>query len=117
MNRGVQFCDQVADDRMIAAFVRAEFDSARFGQIYHQSLRSLGGDRTLIDAPDTADNGANEMRRSLLRAIRGYGANQYLFAGWPPNVEWWRCRAALDELGTYKYAHYQTWADLSGGRG
>lgn len=110
------FLDQVADDVMIAAFVKAEFDSARFQAAYRQETGHLNvaqGD--LIDQPDTANREANDRRRRLLRAVRGYNAGRYLFQGWPTDVQWWRARVALDELARFKYAQYQTWVDLSKG--
>jgi hypothetical protein len=112
----VDFIRQVSDDAMIAAFVQAEFDSARFQAPYRQGLQLLGvGRGGLIDHPDLGNQIANARRRSLLRAVRGYGTGQYLFKDWPANVEWWRVRTALDELKTYKFAHYQTWVDLTKG--
>lgn len=112
----MELLEEVADDVMIAAFVQAEFDSARFREPYRQGVRSFGvGRGGLIDHPDTANAVANGRRRALLRAVRGYGAGQYLFRGWPADVRWWRACVALAELAKLRYAHYQTWVDLTKG--
>lgn len=101
---------------MVAAFVRAEIDSARFSRPYQDGLRSLRvRRRDLVSRPNLNNPVANEQRRFLLRGVRGYGINKFLFQGWPANVEWWRVRVALEELSTFQYAHYATWLTLSGG--
>ena len=112
----MKLLDQVADDVMVAAFVKAEFDSARFGEHYRQILQGLGGDRgRVIDHPDTTNSEANDQRRTLLRGVRGYGIGTALFTGWPTDVQWWRARVELDDLAGLRYADYSTWVDLSKG--
>jgi hypothetical protein len=112
----MEFIEHVTEDHMVAAFVRAEIDSARFAAPYRTLLQQLGvGRGGLIDRPDFANQVANQRRRFLLRSVRGYGINQYLFRGWPADVEWWRVRVTLEELKTLKFAHYQTWLDLTKG--
>ena len=99
---------------MVAAFVRAEFDSARFKAGYRDGLRALGvGRGGLIDNADLANQKANQRRRFLLR-FRGY-PDDFLFRGWPSGVEWRSVRLSLDELATTRYANYDTWIRLSGG--
>jgi hypothetical protein len=112
----VEFVERVTEDHMVAAFVRAEFDSARFAKPYRDGVKELRvNPRGLIDKPDLSNQRANENRRLLLRGVRGYGIEQALFRGWPADVEWWRVRVSLEELGAFKYAHYQTWLDLTKG--
>lgn len=112
----MEFLNKVTEDHMVAAFVRAEIDSARFSNPYRQLLAQLRvGRGGLIDRPDLSNEAANKRRRFLLRMVRGYQANQFLFRGWPDGVEWWRVNVPLDELKSFKYAHYQTWIDFTKG--
>ena len=61
----MDYQEQVSDDWMVAAFVQAEFDSARFKDAYRQAFRALGvGRGGLIDHPDTSNPLANHRRRS-----------------------------------------------------
>jgi len=112
----VEFVERVTEDHMVAAFVQAEIDSARFSKPYREGLRYLGvGRGGLIDTPDLSNENANEGRRFLLRGVRGYGIEQFLFRGWPGDIEWWRFTVSLDELKDFKYAHHQTWIDFTKG--
>ena len=112
----MELLEEVDDDVMIAAFVQAEFDSPRFGPGYEARLRELGGARgDVIDHPDMSDRAANDMRRALLRHVRGYETGQYLFEDWPTDVQWWRARVGLAELTTLMYANHPTWLCLTGG--
>jgi hypothetical protein len=112
----VEFVEQVIEDHMVAAFVQAEIDSARFSKPYREGLKYLGvGRGGLVDRPDLTNKTANDRRRLLLREIRGYGVEKYLFRGWPTDIEWWRVQVLLDELKTFKFANYQTWIDLTKG--
>lgn len=112
----MEFVERVTEDHMVAAFVQAEIDSERFAKPYREGLKFLGvGRGGLVDTPDVTNAIANERRRLLLRGVRGYGVDQFLFRGWPKEVAWWRVTVPLDELKTFKYAHYQTWIDFTKG--
>ena len=82
------------EDEMIAAFVRAELESPRFGAALRTTLAELGMSVEVVSAaPSIA--GANEARRQLLAAYRGWGQYESVFGGMPDDVVWsW---ADLDE--------------------
>jgi len=105
-----------ADKDMVLAFLKAEIDSPRFGSYYGAILTQWGLDRTLlIDRADLGNMKDNQIRTELLKAVRGYTAGQYLFAGFPPNVQWRRTDLEPTELKRLKYANFPTWVTLSSG--
>jgi len=104
------------EDDVVFAFLQAEIDSARFGPIYQTILANSGLDRhSIIDSPDRNSQQANHIRRELLRLIRGYGASQALFAGFPIDVTWRRVALGQTDLSQLKYANCPPWVELSRG--
>ena len=82
------------EDEMIAAFVRAELDSPRFGAELRSTLAKLGMSVEVVSAAPSVTH-ANQARRLLLAAYRGWGQYESVFGGMPNDVVWsW---AALDE--------------------
>jgi hypothetical protein len=73
---------------MVAAFLQAEISSSRYSKLIQPNLEYNGLSRDLIDAPDLENESHNYIRRMLLRAYRGYGANRLLFTGFPSDVSW-----------------------------
>jgi hypothetical protein len=108
------------ENEMIAAFLRAEIDSSRYGNNFViAGLRELGQERILIDEPNLADAQANALRRHLMR-YRGYQTRQALFAGFPSDVTWRRVELEPCDFTTMRYindARTATphWVNLSNG--
>jgi len=91
---------------MIAAYLRAELDSDRFGP----QLRSLlARDRRELASADAS------YRRRLLDEHRGYGSRTGMFGGFPRDLEWYRASLERDELLDIRYIDYSWWVELSGG--
>ncbi len=104
------------EDDTILAFLRAEIDSARFGSKYAAILSNSRLDRrSLIDKPDLNSAQDNWTRRELLKLVRGYGSNAYLFRGFPTNVQWRRLGLQSNDLSNLKYANCSPWVELSHG--
>jgi hypothetical protein len=104
------------EDDVVLAFLQAEIDSARFGSLYQATLANSRLDRvSVIDNPDRNSQQANQIRRELLRLIRGYGAGQFLFAGFPIDVTWRRVALEQTDLPKLKYAKCPPWIELSRG--
>lgn len=104
------------ENDIVLAFVQAEIDSARYGELYSGTLLNSGLDRqSLVDAPNLRSARDNLVRRDLLRAIRGYPSGTLLFTGFPTNVLWRRTTIMPDEFRILKYAKYPSWEALSGG--
>lgn len=101
-----------SEEEMVLAFLRAEYHSPRFKALIR---RALGGTADLLHRPRLDDAAENRARKAALAAVRGYGDDNYLFRGFPSDVEWTLVSLTRDELGDLLYANYPTWVDLSGG--
>jgi len=102
---------------MVLAFIKAEVDSVRFGALYQNcfdQLKPYGFDRgALVDGADIHSAQQNAVRKEILKAIRGYGANQFLFIRFPTNVTWRRLALEQMDLCKLKYANCPPWVELS----
>jgi hypothetical protein len=106
----------VTEHEMVLAFLQSEIDSARFGLHYQGILTQWGLNRaSLIDQANLANADDNHFRTELLKSVRGYEANQYLFNGFPSHVQWRRVELEIVELTLLKYANFPTWITLSEG--
>jgi hypothetical protein len=109
-----------SEDEMIAAFLRAEIDSSRYGNNHVKAgLGRFGLDRRVIDAPNLADVDENEVRKRLME-YRGYQARELLFSGFPLDAIWRRVELDVHDFETMRYindARTSTpcWTSLSGG--
>ena len=99
---------------MIAAFLAAEAGSARYGPRIRELLAALGQPPGIAEHPDTGDAAANEVRRRVLAAYRGYPAGD-VFTGMPADVAWHHAALTPAELATVRYIDYDYWTDFSGG--
>jgi hypothetical protein len=97
------------EEEMIEAFVLAELDSTRHGQPYPQ-LAGLSGDLSRYRGSTPL---ASALRRTALYLFRGYGQNEYLFAGFPTDAQWKLVAVPVGELEGWLYAHEDTWLTLS----
>ena len=102
---------------MILAFLKAEADSPRWAN--HHLLPRLSQTEfsrsQLIEQADLADNRQNAVRRAILRAYRGFGANDALFRGFPDDVTWRRVEIEPTDHGRLRYANAPPWMQLSDG--
>src|SRR5688572_4558672 len=63
---------------MIAAFLRAELHSERFGTAVQAAMRRHRVPRRAVEHPDTADARQNAQRLAILRDYRRYGLDRSL---------------------------------------
>ena len=102
-------------DEMVACFLQGELSSERFGQGIRDALLACGQPETLLTRPDLADQHANQARRALLAATRGYGEDREIFEHFPATVRWVRARLTAAELAQVRYIEYSYWNEISGG--
>ena len=103
---------EVVEDEVVAAFLRGELASSRYGE----KLRGLlGGETELVERPDLADASANRRRRALLDEHRAFERRKGLFAGFPERVDWFRAALTRAELLSILYIDWDWWLELSGG--
>ncbi len=69
----------------------------------------------MLTRPDLADQHANEARRALLAATRGYGEDREIFEHFPATVRWEWIRLTAAELAQVRYIEYSYWNEISGG--
>lgn len=100
---------------MVAAFLRGEYDSARFGKQVKDALDKFAADPKIITQPDLRSGRENALRRAVLHEARGYGSATSWFAGMPEHVEWYRAELAREELPNIRYIVYSYWIELTGG--
>jgi len=102
---------------MILAFLRGDIDTrTERRDVYLKALLQIRTDRSqLIDLADLENPGQNDERRTLLGAVRGYGRDLALFAGFPDDTTWRLVTVRPAEIKSFKYAKCEPWASLSGG--
>jgi hypothetical protein len=111
----VRILGESREEDMVAVFLQGELSSHRFGPAVRDAL--LAGDEleSLLTDPDVKDQRANQARRAVLAATRGYGEDRELFEHFPAAVKWVRAQLAATELARVRYIEYSYWNELSGG--
>jgi len=71
--------------------------------------------QNLVENADLRSPRDNAQRIAILKAVRGYRASQFLFAGFPNDVLWRRVGLESTDWNTIKYANHSTWLTVSGG--
>jgi len=111
----VRILGESSEAEMVACFLRGELSSERFGEGVRLALAAGGQPESLVTRPDIQDGEANDARRAILAATRGFGEDRELFIDFPPRVRWVRALLAPAELARVRYIEYSYWRELSGG--
>jgi hypothetical protein len=98
---------------MVAVFLRGELFSERFGPAVRDALLVCGGPERFLIEPDLNDGRANQARRAVLAATRGYGEDRELFEHFPAKVRWERIELTPPELARVRYVEYSYWNELT----
>jgi hypothetical protein len=107
---------RLTEHDMIAAFVRAELHSERFGTAVRTAMRRYRVALRAVEHPDTGDPRQNAQRLAILRDYRRYGLDRSLFDGFPyDDVVWSRVALRRDEVLAIRYIDDEYWVELSGG--
>jgi hypothetical protein len=93
----VRILRPATEDEVLACFVRAERDSARYGEIVRKLEKRVG------DNP-----------RAVLSAYRAW-PDQGLFYGFPRDVEWQRARLTRDEVLDILFIDWDWWLRITDG--
>jgi hypothetical protein len=105
----------IAEDEMVAVFLRGELDSSRYGEQLRGFLTRDGRDPAVLRRPDLDDPEANAYRRGLLEEYRGYERREGLFGGFPQRVEWYRAVLSRDEVLDILFIDWDWWLEISDG--
>jgi hypothetical protein len=111
----MRFLRRSSEDEMVAVFLRAEVDSARYGTNLRALLDRDRRPHDILRRPDLADAEANAYRRGLLEEHRAYETREGLFGGLPRDVEWSRVALTRDEVLDILFIAWDWWLTLSGG--
>ncbi len=98
---------QATRDEVVAAWLRAEMDSPRFG--HHLRLSDV--DRQIIERPDLNDPAENALRRELLRY------RDDILTTISQDTVWWEVELAAEDLSRLLAINYPAWEIYSGGTG
>lgn len=99
-----------SEAEVVAAFLRAELESPRWGDRLRALLTADGVDASVIDDP-----GADAYRAELLDRHRAWLRREGLFDGLPERIDWARAALAPDEVLAIRYIHWEWWLDITGG--
>jgi hypothetical protein len=98
----------LTEDDMVEAFVLGELDSPLYGAQY---AGAVFGDLTLYEGECRH---AKALRKLALALVRGYGVNQFLFAGFPFDASWKLMAVPIRELEGWLYVgRVEGWLALS----
>jgi hypothetical protein len=106
---------RVSEDEVVAAFLRAELDSGRYGATLRALLARDGRPEDVLRRPDLDSGMDNDYRRAVLDEHRAFERREGLFFGFPRRVEWQRAALAPDEVLAIRYINWEWWLDASGG--
>lgn len=106
---------QISEDEMIAAFLKGEINSKRFGLKIHKLLSKYSIDINIIINADVTNNQENRLRKKMLSEYRGYGKNIDLFEKFPVNIMWYKAVLTKRDLNKIQYIDYSYWNKLSKG--
>jgi hypothetical protein len=104
----------ITEDTMVAAFLKGEIDSKRWGDSIAAILWADGMGRSVIDAPNLSNESENNYRNAVLSRYRGY-PETLLFEGFPRDIKWEKAILVRRDIEDLKYIRYPDWISDSGG--
>ncbi len=104
-----------SEAEVVAAFLRAELDSPRYGERIRQLLREARLDVSALLDPQLEDADANALRARILEEHRAWLRREGLFSGFPPDVAWSLVGLSPTEVLSILYIDWDWWLDISGG--
>lgn len=111
----MRIIQDIQENDMVAAFLRAEVDSHRFGPLLADHLRNKKISPSILRKPDVRNDTENQIRADLLSESRGYRRNASLFHGFPDDCQWKLVAMTKRDLDNVMYINYDYWVELSGG--
>jgi hypothetical protein len=104
-----------SEAEVIAAFLRDELDSPRWGDRLLELLREDGADAAVVRTPNLDDATESAYRARLLDRHRAWLRREGLFAGFPGRVDWARAALAPEEVLDIQYINWDWWLRISRG--
>jgi hypothetical protein len=110
----MRILESTSEEAMVAAFLQAEIQSPRYQERILSRLRADGKGRGVVDTPDLSNSSANTYRSSLLD-YRGLNSRNFLFQGFPRDVQWHKALLTKADFETIKYLNITPWPESSDG--
>ncbi len=110
----MRILETISEHVMVAAFLRAEIDSPRWGPNILDRLNQDGRSRAVLDNPNLLDYTENIYRASLLAAVRGC-TNCGIFYRFPDVVQWYAISMTRGDLEVALVMNSAPWPEFSGG--
>src|SRR5436190_8589090 len=104
-----------SEAEVIAAFLRAEIESKRWGDTLRALLREDGVDEAVLVDPDVGNADANAYRAQILDRHRGWLQRIGLFHGLPRELEWKLVALTPEEVLAMRYIDWDWWLEISAG--
>jgi hypothetical protein len=104
-----------SEAEVVAAFLRGELDSPRYGERIRELLPAAGLDESALLAPELGDAEANARRARVLEEHRAWLRRDGLFGGFPEEVEWRLVGLQPDEVLSILYIDWDWWLQISAG--
>jgi hypothetical protein len=111
----VRILRTASEAEVVATFLRAETESARWGDDLRKILRDDGLDESVLSHPDVDNAAANAYRARVLDGHRGWLKRIGLFEGLPRNLEWTLVGLTPDEVLAIRYIAWDWWLEISDG--
>jgi hypothetical protein len=111
----VRILGPVAEDEVVATFLRGELESERFGAPIRAALERDGVPPLVVTRPDVSNAGDNAYRRELLGEVRGWGRDERMFRNFPGDVAWSRAALTREEVASILYIDWHWWRRVTGG--
>ncbi len=100
---------------MVAAFLKAEVFSSRFGEEVRKAMQLFGAGEDNVVRPDITNEQQNALRAQVLGEYRGYRQNREMFEGVPDSLTWYEAEITREEVGNLRYVDYSYWNELTDG--
>ena len=104
-----------SEAEVVAAFLRGELDSPRWGERLLELLREDDVDASLVRTPNVDDVAEGAYRASLLDRHRAWLRREGLFEDFPEQVAWSLVALAPEEVLAIRYINWDWWLRVSGG--
>ena len=104
-----------SEAEVLAAFLRGELDSPRWGTRLVELLAEDGVDESILRRPRLDDADECAYREALLDRHRAWLRREGLFEGFPEQVEWSRVALVPDEVLAIRYINWDWWLRITDG--
>jgi hypothetical protein len=111
----VRILRPASEAEVVATFLRAEIESARWGDKLRDLIREDGVDESVLAHPDVDDADANAYRANVLDRHRGWLQRIGLFQGLPRDLAWTLVALFPEEVLAMRYIDCHWWLELSDG--